>query len=174
MAAALGDDPAFLTTLQTRDNQIEGQVTSLAASTATDQGTQDSRLTQLEADVLALGQAGAPASLDTINELAQTLQKLVPAPPQTFDGLALNVNVNAGTARLCTGFTDRTGGTSGYSAGDSIKRNTDGSITTDKIEDVGPGDSGTINIKMSLNSYDVTTNDGIWNPAVELHGAGDR
>ena len=157
LAAALGDDANFLTTLQTRDTQIEGQVTSLAASTATDQGVQDGRLTQLEADVLALGQAGAPASLDTINELATTLQKLVPAPPQSFDGLALNVNVNAGTARLCTGFTDRTGGTSGYSAGDSIKRNTDGSITTDKIEDVGPGDSGTINIKMSLNSYDVTT-----------------
>ena len=157
LAAALGDDANFLTTLQTRDTQIEGQITSLAASTATDQGTQDSRLTQLEADVLALGQAGAPASLDTINELATTLSKLIPAPPQSFDGLALNVNVNAGTARLCTGFTDRTGGTSGYSAGDSIKRNTDGSITTDKIEDVGPGDSGTINIKMSLNSYDVTT-----------------
>ena len=157
LAAALGDDPAFLTTLQTRDTQIEGQITSLAASTATDQTTQDGRLTQLEADVLALGQAGAPASLDTINELAQTLSKLVPAPPQTFDGFPLVVNTNAGTARLCTGFTDRTGGTSGYSAGDSIKRNTDGSITTDKIEDVGPGDSGTITVKMSVNSYDVTT-----------------
>ena len=157
LAAALGDDPAFLSTLQTRDNQIEGQITSLAASTATDQGTQDSRLTQLEADVLALGQAGAPASLDTINELATTLSKLIPAPPQTFNGFPLTVNVSDGTARLCTGFTDRTGGTSGYSAGDSIKRNTTGYISTDKIEDVGPGDSGDINVKISQASYDVTT-----------------
>ena len=161
LAAALGDDPAFLSTLQARDTQIEGQVTSLAASTATDQGVQDSRLTQLEADVLAIGQAGAPAQLDTINELAATLSKLVPLPPTTFDGMSLNVNTNAGSAKLCSGFTDRTGGTSGYSAGDSIKRNTDGSITTDKINDVGPGDSGTLtaNISNTLSASITLTSD---------------
>ena len=157
LAGALQDDPNIISALQTKDTQLEGQITSLSASTATDQGTQDARLTQLEADVLAIGQAGAPAQLDTINELAATLAKLVPLPPTTFDGMSLIVNTNAGTARLCTGFTDRTGGTSPYSAGDSILRNTDGSITTDKINDVGPGDSGTINVKMSVNSYDVTT-----------------
>ena len=161
LAAALGDDPAFLSTLQARDTQIEGQVTSLAASTATDQGVQDSRLTQLEADVLAIGQAGAPAQLDTINELAATLSKLVPLPPTTFDGMSLNVNTNAGSAKLCSGFTDRTGGTSGYSAGDQIKRNTDSSITTDKIEDVGPGDSGTLtaNISNTLSASITLTSD---------------
>ena len=170
LASALGDDPAFLTTLQTRDTQIEGQITSLAASTATDQGTQDSRLTQLEADILAIGQAGAPGQLDTINELATTLAKLVPLPPTTIAGLPLTVNVNSGTARLCSGFTDRTGGTSGYSAGDSIKRNTDGSITTDKIEDVGPGDSGVIDIQMSTNSYNVTTTMASGTQAVNFMG----
>ncbi len=107
--------------------------------------------------ISALGQAGSPPSLDTINELAATLAKLVPIPPTTLDGLPLVVDTNGGTRRLCVGFTDRTGGTSGYSAGDNIKRNTDGSITTNKIEDVGPGDSGGIAIKISENTYDVTT-----------------
>lgn len=170
LAAALGDDANFLTTLQTRDTQIEGQITSLAASTATDQTTQDGRLDQLEADVLALGQAGAPAQLDTINELATTLSKLVPLPPTTMAGLALTVNTNAGTRRLCSGFTDRTGGTSGLSAGSQVKRNTDGSITTNKIEDIGPGDSGEIQVKISQNSYTVTTNMASGTQVVDFMG----
>ena len=45
-----------------------------------------------------------------------------------------------------------------YNAGDSIKRNTDGRISTNKINDIGPGDSGDIVVKMSQNSYDVSTN----------------
>ena len=170
LAAALGDDANFLTTLQTRDTQIEGQITSLAASTATDQTTQDGRLDQLEADVLALGQAGAPSQLDTINELATTLSKLVPLPPTTMAGLALTVNTNAGTRRLCSGFTDRTGGTSGLSAGSQVKRNTDGSITTNKIEDIGPGDSGEIQVKISQNSYTVTTNMASGTQVVDFMG----
>ena len=75
--------------------------------------------------------------------------------------MSLNVNTNAGSAKLCSGFTDRTGGTSGYSAGDQIKRNTDSSITTDKIEDVGPGDSGTLtaNISNTLSASITLTSD---------------
>ena len=158
LATALQDNPNIISSLQTKDSQLEGQITSLSASTATDQGTQDARLNQLEADVLALGQSGAPTQLDTINELATTLAKLVPLPPTTIAGLPLTITTNAGTARLCVGFTDRTGGTSGYNAGDSIKRNTDGRISTNKINDIGPGDSGDIVVKMSQNSYDVSTN----------------
>ena len=56
LATALGDDPAFLTTLQTRDTQIEGQITSLAASLATEQGTQDSRLADLESQIALMTQ----------------------------------------------------------------------------------------------------------------------
>ena len=137
LAAALGDDPAFLSTVQT-------DITNLQTSVTNTQTTQDGRLTQLESDFSALGTNLAPGALDSINELAATLQKLVPTAPTSMDGLAVSVSTNNGTARLCTGFTDRTGGTSGYSAGDSIKRNTDGSVTTDKIHDIGPGDTGTV------------------------------
>ena len=105
-----------------------------------------------------------------ISNIESILYKLVPEPPTTMAGLALTVNTNAGTRRLCTGFTDRTGGTSGITAGDSVKRNTDGSITTNKIEDIGPGDSGEISIKISENSYSVTTNMASGTQVVDFMG----
>ena len=163
LAAALGDDPAAFATTQTN-------LANLTTTVTNTQATQDGRLDQLESDFAALGTNLAPGALDSINELAATLQKLVPLPPTTLAGLPLVVNTNAGTARLCTGFTDRTGGTSGYSAGDSIKRNTDGSITTQKIEDVGPGDSGVIEINMSTNSYNVSTTMASGTQAVNFMG----
>ena len=153
LAAALGDDPAFLSTVQT-------DITNLSTTVTNTQATQDGRLTQLESDFSSLGAGLAPDSLDTINELANTLQKLVPPAPTSMDGLAVSVSTNASTARLCTGFTDRTGGTSGYSAGDSIKRNTDGSVTTTKIHDIGPGDSGTVRQLLFGSTVSVSLNSG--------------
>ena len=102
--------------------------------------------------IATLGQDGAPGSLDTINELAAILNKLVPPAPTTLDGLALSIQVNGGTRRLCVGFDDNTGGTSGLSAGDQVKRNTDSTFSTDKIQDVGPGDSGTLTGFVNSNS----------------------
>ena len=153
-----------IATLQQDVNQNE---TDADASIAAMQTTIDN----LEVDI-------APETLNSINELAQALQddpniittlsgtlntlqstlnKLVPPAPTTLAGLPVNVLTNAGTRKLCVGFTDRTGGTSGYVAGDSIKRNTDGTISTDKIEDVGPGDSGEVSAKISSATYDVST-----------------
>ena len=158
LAAALGDDPAAFATLQTSHTSLSTSHTTLSSTFTTSQATQDGRLTALETEVSNLDIGLAPDTLDTINELAaalgdnpdaistiqNTLNKLVPPAPTTLAGLAVNVLTNGGTRRLCVGFTDRTGGTSGYSAGDQLKRNTDSSITTDKIQDVGPGDSGSL------------------------------
>ena len=163
------DDVNDLTTAYTTaDTNLQTQITNLQTA-----------INNLDIDI-------APETLNSINELAAALNddpnflstvntnistntsdisaietilyKLVPEPPTTMAGLALTVNTNAGTRRLCSGFTDRTGGTSGLSAGSQVKRNTDGSITTNKIHDIGPGDSGEIEIQMSQNSYNVTTN----------------
>ena len=191
LAQALGDDPTAFSTLQTSHTTLSGNFT-------TGQATQDGRLDALEADVAALDIDIAPETLNSINELATALgddpdflttvnsniqtnttdisaietilYKLVPEPPTTMAGLALTVNTNAGSRRLCSGFTDRTGGTSGINAGDTVKRNTDGSITTNKIEDIGPGDSGEIQIKMSQNSYTVTTNMASGTQVVDFMG----
>ena len=175
----MGDDPDFLNTLNTAINTTNTNFAAADTNLQTQIDNLQTTITNLDIDI-------APETLNSINELAAALNddpnflstvnsniqtnttdisnietilyKLVPEPPTTMAGLALTVNTNAGTRRLCSGFTDRTGGTSGLSAGDSVKRNTDGSITTNKIEDIGPGDSGEINIQMSQNSYNVTTN----------------
>ena len=191
LAAAMGDDPDFLNTLNTA---ISTTNTNFAAADSNLQ----TQITNLQTTINNLDIDIAPETLNSINELAAALNddpnflatvntniqtnttdisniesilyKLVPEPPTTMAGLALTVNTNAGTRRLCTGFTDRTGGTSGLSAGDSVKRNTDGSITTNKIEDIGPGDSGEISIKISENSYSVTTNMASGTQVVDFMG----
>ena len=82
---------------------------------------------------------------DSINELNFILGKLVPAAPDTFNGLALSLTGTAGNGRLCQGFTptNNTGG-SAPSAGTQYTRNTDSTITSNYINDVGPGDNGTV------------------------------
>ena len=171
LAAAMGDDPDFLNTLNTAINTTNTNFAAADSNLQTQIDNLQTTITNLDIDI-------APETLNSINELAAALNddpnflstvnsniqtnttdisnietilyKLVPEPPTTMAGMALNVNTNAGSRRLCAGFTDRTGGTSGYSAGDTIKRNTDGSITTDKIEDIGPGDSGEIQVSRFL------------------------
>ena len=82
---------------------------------------------------------------DSINELNFILGKLVPNAPDTFNGLSLSLTGTEGTAYLCQGFTptNNTGG-SAPTAGSAYTRNTDSTITTNYINDVGPGDSGTV------------------------------
>ena len=82
---------------------------------------------------------------DTINELNFILGKLVPAAPTTFNGLSLSIQTNAGNRRLCAGFTptNNTGG-SAPTAGNLYARNTDSTVSTATINDVGPGDNGTV------------------------------
>ena len=82
---------------------------------------------------------------DSINELNFILGKLVPSAPTTFNGLSLSLTGTAGNGRLCAGFTptNNTGGAA-PSAGTQYTRNTDSTITTNYINDVGPGDNGTV------------------------------
>jgi len=82
---------------------------------------------------------------DSINELNFILGKLVPAAPTTFNGLSLSLTGTAGNGRLCQGFTptNNTGGSAPV-AGTQYARNTDSTITTNYINDVGPGDNGTV------------------------------
>ena len=82
---------------------------------------------------------------DSINELNFILGKLVPAAPTTFNALSLSIQVNAGNRRLCAGFTptNNTGG-SAPTAGNLYARNTDSTVSTATINDVGPGDNGTV------------------------------
>ena len=82
---------------------------------------------------------------DSINELNFILGKLVPDAPDTFNGLSFTLTGTAGVARLCAGFTptNNTGG-SAPSAGTQYTRNTDSTITSNYITDVGPGDAGTV------------------------------
>ena len=182
----------------TETSNRNNDVTTLTTNYTTADTNLQNQITNLQTAIDNLDVDIAPETLNSINELAAALNddpnflstvnsnistnttdisnietilyKLVPEPPTTMAGLALTVNTNAGSRRLCSGFTDRTGGTSGYSAGDTIKRNTDGSITTDKIEDIGPGDSGEIEIQMSQNSYNVTTNMASGTQVVDFMG----
>jgi len=82
---------------------------------------------------------------DSINELNFILGKLVPSAPTTFNGLSLSLTGTAGNRRLCAGFTpvNNTGGAAPV-AGTQYTRNTDSTITTNYINDVGPGDNGTV------------------------------
>ena len=82
---------------------------------------------------------------DSINELNFILGKLVPSAPTTFNGLSLSIQTNAGNRRLCAGFTptNNTGGSAPV-AGTQYARNTDSTVSTATINDVGPGDNGTV------------------------------
>jgi len=82
---------------------------------------------------------------DSINELNFILGKLVPDSPDTFNGLALILTGTAGNARLCDNVptSNNTGGSAAV-AGTEYTRNTDSTITSQYITDVGPGDAGTV------------------------------
>jgi len=103
---------------------------------------------------------------DSINELNFILGKLVPAAPDTLNGLSVSLTGTAGNGRLCQGFTptNNTGG-SAPSAGSQYTRNTDSTITSNYINDVGPGDNGTVIGKVNAASvgsitFDTNTNNG--------------
>ena len=83
---------------------------------------------------------------DSINELNFILGKLVPAAPDTVNGLTLSLTGTAGNGRLCQGFspTNNTSGALTPTAGTQYTRNTDSTITSNYIDDIGPGDNGTV------------------------------
>ena len=89
--------------------------------------------------------ANADHTKDSINELNFILGKLVPTAPDTINGASVSLTGTAGNGRLCQGFTptNNTGG-SAPSAGTQYTRNTDSTITTNYLNDYGPGDNGTV------------------------------
>ena len=104
---------------------------------------------------------------DSINELNFILGKLVPKAPDTFDGLALTLQTDGGNRRLCAGFTptNNTGGSAPV-AGSIYARNTDSTISTPFINDVGPGDAGTVTgfvnaVGVGTTTLDTGNNDAI-------------
>jgi hypothetical protein len=105
---------------------------------------------------------------DSINELNFILGKLVPDSPDTFDGLALTLTGTAGVGRLCQGFTptNNTGGSAPV-AGTQYTRNTDSTVTSTYITDVGPGDAGTVTgfvnaVGVGTTTLSVGVNDGTY------------
>ena len=105
---------------------------------------------------------------DSINELNFILGKLVPDSPDTFDGLALVLTGTAGVGRLCQGFTptNNTGGSAPV-AGTQYTRNTDSTVTSTYITDVGPGDAGTVTgfinaVGVGTTTLSVGVNDGTY------------
>jgi len=80
---------------------------------------------------------------DSINELNFILGKLVPIAPDTLNSVTIALTGTVGSGHLCQGFTptNNTGGAA-PSAGNAYTRNTDSTITTEYINDVGPGDAG--------------------------------
>ena len=89
--------------------------------------------------------ANSDHTKDSINELNFILGKLVPTAPDTFNTASVSLTGTAGNGRLCQGFTptNNTGG-SAPSAGTQYTRNTDSTITTNYLNDYGPGDNGTV------------------------------
>ena len=83
---------------------------------------------------------------DSINELNHILGKLVPDAPDTFNGLNVTFSGLATPGRLCAGFTPTKNFSGEFTptAGVNYNRNTDSTVTTTIIHDVGPGDSGTV------------------------------
>ncbi len=105
---------------------------------------------------------------DSINELNFILGKLVPKAPDTFDGLSFTLTGSAGVAKLCAGFTptNNTGGSAPV-AGTQYTRNTDSTITSNYITDVGPGDAGTVTgfvnaVGVGTTALSVGVNDGTY------------
>ena len=83
---------------------------------------------------------------DSINELNFILGKLVPDPPDTIAGVAVDLT-NDTEHFLCAGFTpvNNTGGAAPDQTGTtSYVRNTTSQVTTDPLTEFGPGDAGTV------------------------------
>ena len=110
---------------------------------------------------------------DSINELNFILGKLVPDPPDTIDGVAVDLT-NDTEHFLCAGFTpvNNTGGAAPDQTGTtSYVRNTTSQVTTDPLTEFGPGDAGTVTGFINAVGVGTTTlstgnNDGTYDKLV--------
>ena len=92
-----------------------------------------------------------------VASLEATLNKLVPDAPSTLDGLSFNLTGTSGTYRLCASFTPQDNGAGVPVAGDSLVQGRNGYVGTSTINDVGPGDSGTVTLRLNGNPDSQTT-----------------
>ena len=110
---------------------------------------------------------------DSINELNFILGKLVPDPPDTIAGVAVDLT-NDTEHFLCAGFTptNNTGGAAPDQTGTtSYVRNTTSQVTTDTLTEFGPGDAGTVTGFINAVGVGTTTlstgnNDGTYDKLV--------
>lgn len=84
---------------------------------------------------------------EAIDRLNEVMGLLVPAKPPFFpNGPLLLSNTVGSSPLLCTGVVDRSGGGSGYTAGNPVSRITDAGVSSFAFNDVGPGDNGTLQV----------------------------
>lgn len=108
-------------------------------------------------------------AMDQMNEL---MAKLIPALPPAFPNGTLTISNTAGnTPRLASGVTDNSGGGSGYTAGGAVTRITAAGASCAAFNDVGPGNSGTINalvngVVVGTRTLNGTTDAGTYNGLV--------
>ena len=98
-----------------------------------------------------------------VSQLQTTLNKLVPPAPTTIDGLSVSLTGTSGTYRFCDNHTPVDNSTGNLPvAGDSVLTGRSRSVGTSNISDVGPGDSGTVTLRLNGNpdsQHTMTTGD---------------
>lgn len=100
---------------------------------------------------------------DAVDSLNEILGKLVPSAPPSFPNGTLSVSNSTGNSpRLASGTPDAAN--SGLTAGAAVTRITAAGVSSNTFNDVGPGESGTVQLLMNgtvLGSRTLTgTNDG--------------
>lgn len=84
---------------------------------------------------------------DAVDQLNEILAKLVPAAPANFPNATLSITngANANSPRLASGSVpDNTSGGHGWSASSTVFRVAAATVSTSGVNDVGPGDTGTV------------------------------
>lgn len=86
---------------------------------------------------------------DAVDSLNEVLAKLIPSQPPQFPNGALSLtNTTGNTPLLASGGVPDNSTTSPYSAGQSVNRTT-ANPNTNTLQDVGPGDSGTLQLLLN-------------------------
>lgn len=84
---------------------------------------------------------------DAVDQLNEILAKLVPAAPANFPNASISITngANTNSPRLASGSVpDNTSGGHGWSASSTVFRVAAATVSTSGVNDVGPGDSGTV------------------------------
>lgn len=85
---------------------------------------------------------------DAVDSLNEILGKLVPSAPPSFPNGALSVSNSTGNSpRLASGTPDAA--SSGLTAGATVTRITAAGVSSNTFQDVGPGESGTVQVLMN-------------------------